>query len=392
VSTLRDRLEHEASGFVARRDAFDRVTKRVAHHRLVRRVGAGSVAVVVSLVAVAVLLRVAQLAPAPPVSTPTPVPTPTETPSALPYEGLRIGARVRTDGWNLVADGFGVHVAGAGSLQNVDPRTGQAAQPARIGTWDYDFTVLGRYGDGSVWVASGQELWFVGGSPEYAVGRHYDLSGLGYLHAIYQASPSAGGGTWLAISANSQHRALIAEFDPDSGRIIRRFDAGSGAYMITDSDGFIVTSVASGRAAILRINPRTGQVATKHLSRTPQGLAATEGRVWWTSGGGAVNCVEVETLTDCGSVYIPRAAALAGDGSRLWVLSVTGSKKAGTYVPDPSEPATVTLMNGLTGDVLAGPLPLPEFTPASFSSYDGHAWVGFHDTGTVVRIDRDRAG
>jgi hypothetical protein len=284
-----------------------------------------------------------------------------------------------------MADGFGVHVAGGGTLQNVDPRTGQSSGVTRIGTWDYDFTTLGRLGEGSLWLASGRDLWFIGGSPNYAVGRRYDLSRLGYLVSVHEASHSAGGGTWLTIAANNQHRALIAEFDPDSGKVIRKFDAGGGVGPVTDSDGFIVAMAGPG---IVRINPRTGQVAEKHLSSAPQGFAATGGEVWWTSSGGTVNCVEIKTLTDCGTVEIPRASSLSSDGSRLWVLSATGSKRVGIYVPDPSRPATVTLMNGTTGEVLAGPLALPKYTPASLTSYNGHAWVGFHDTGTVVRVDR----
>ena len=229
---------------------------------------------------------------------------------------------------------------------------------------------------------------FIGGSPEYAVGRQYDLSALGYIVSVYQASPSAGGGTWLAIAGDNQHGAFIAEFDPDSGTIIRRFDAGGGVGPITDSDGFII---ARARTGLIRIDAATGHVATKNLNPSPQGIAAVDGHIWWTSGGGAVNCVELETWTDCGTVYIPRAGLLSSDGPRLWVLSATGSRKAGIYIPDPSQPATVTLMNGESGDVLAGPVDLPHHTPASLTSYDGHAWVGFHDSGVVVRVDRDKS-
>ena len=50
---------------------------------------------------------------------------------------------------------------------------------------------------------------------------------------------------------------------------------------------------------------------------------------------------------------------------------------------------TVTLVNGGTGEVLAGPLSLPasEHTPGTIFAFNGHAWIGFHDTGTLVRID-----
>jgi hypothetical protein len=72
--------------------------------------------------------------------------------TVLPYAGLSIGPRASTDGWVVMADGFGINVAGGGTLQNVDPKTGQKGNVARIGTWDYDFTTLGRLGEGSLWL------------------------------------------------------------------------------------------------------------------------------------------------------------------------------------------------------------------------------------------------
>jgi hypothetical protein len=48
----------------------------------------------------------------------------------------------------------------------------------------------------------------------------------------------------------------------------------------------------------------------------------------------------------------------------------------------------VTLIDAVTGKVLGGPLVLPDSTPASISAYNGHAWIGFHDTGRLLRIDR----
>jgi hypothetical protein len=317
----------------------------------------------------------------------SPATQPSPSPStALPNQSLGIGSRTPTDGWVVMADGFGVHVAGGGTLQNVDPETGRSSEVARIGSWDYDFATLGRYGEGSLWLTSGHDLWFVGGSPHYAIGRRYDLHSLGYLGSVHQASPSAGGGTWIAATGDRHASGLIAELDPDSGAILRRFVARGGSGTITDAGGFIVAQTGNG---VLRIDPRTGLETTKRLVVSPGGLAVSDDRIWWTSGRGAINCLSVDSLTDCGTVYAPRATALSSDGTRLWVLSATGSRRTGTYVPDPSQPATVTLMNGDTGDVVAGPLELPHHTPASLTSYGGHAWVGFHDAQDVLRIDVD---
>lgn len=273
-----------------------------------------------------------------------------------------------------MADGFGVHVSGGGTIQNVDPQTGKSSKVAQIGSWDYDFTHLGRYGEGSLWLASGHDLWFIGGSPNYAIGRRYDLHRLGYLGLVLQASRSAGGGTWVSATGDKRHRGVLAELDPNTGAIIRRFDPTGASEAITEAGRFIVASTGSG---VVRIDPRTGRMATKHLVVTPQGLAATGDRIWWTSIGGAVSCLLVRDLTPCGIVDIPQATSLSSDGRRLWVLS-----------GGPSHRATVTLMNGETGGVLAGPLELPYHPPASITSYDGHAWIGFHDAQVVVRVDR----
>ncbi len=298
---------------------------------------------------------------------------------------LIIGARSRTDGWVVMADGFGVHVAGGGTLQNPDLETGQSSEVAHIGSWDYDFSRLGRYGEGSLWLASGHDLWDIAGSPQYVISQQYDLHRLGYLSGILQASPAAGGGTWVGATGDGRPGGLIAELDPDSGSIIRRFIVRGGPGAITEADGFIIVTTGSG---ILRLNPRTGRATTKHLGVFPQGIAATRDRVWWVGSGDVINCLLMPELTDCGTVEVPRASILSGDARRLWVLSQTGSRDPSIYLPDPSEPTTVTLVDGLTGDIIAGPVAIHHHTPASLTSFNGHAWVGFHDDEEVVRIDR----
>jgi len=306
-----------------------------------------------------------------------PTEQPTTSPSeAPPTQELRVGARTHTDGWVVMADGFGVHVAGGGTLQNIDLRRGRSHEVDKIGGWDYDFTTLGRLGEGSLWLASGHELWFIGGSPRYAIGRRYDLHRLGYLGRVYQADPAAGGGTWIGASGDKRRSGLLVEFNPDSGSIIRRFQTRGTPGVIADADGSIIVETEGG---VLRINPRTGSERMKHLIVSPGGFAVSGDRIWWTSGGAAVNCMLVETLTACGTVYLRGATVLSSDGRLLWVIS-----------GNPAKPATIALLDGTSGDVLAEPIELPHHTPASLTSYDGHAWVGFHDAEAVVRIDRSR--
>lgn len=95
-----------------------------------------------------------------PTGSPTPIVSPAQTPSpqALPYDGLEVTSEQKAGGWTVLADAFGVWVAGAGTLTLVDPKTG-ATSPAGAGPWDYDFTVLAGYGDGPVFLGSGTTLW-----------------------------------------------------------------------------------------------------------------------------------------------------------------------------------------------------------------------------------------
>jgi len=284
-----------------------------------------------------------------------------------------------------MADGFGVHVAGGGTLQNLDLETGQSSEVAHIGSWDYDFSRLGRYGEGSLWLASGHDLWDIAGSPQYVISQQYDLHRLGYLSGILQASPAAGGGTWVGATGDGRPGGLIAELDPDSGSLIRRFIIRDGPGTITEADGYVIATTGSG---ILRLNPRTGRARPQHIGVFPQGVASTRDRIWWVGDGDVINCLLMPALAACGRVRLPRASMLSGDGSRLWVLSETGSRDPSIYLPDPSEPTTVTLVDGMTGDIIAGPVAIHHHTPASFTAYDGHAWIGFHDDEEVIRIDR----
>src|SRR5439155_1618243 len=139
-------------------------------------------------------------------------------------------------------------------------------------------------------------------------------------------------------------------------------------------------------------DPVTGQ--TMSIPGIDPNSMVGVGHDLWVAEGDHVHCIDAALpAADCPGIEIPRAAALAADGAclpqgvgrygacRLWVLSGTGSKSSSSYVPDPKQPATVTLVDARTGDVLGGPLPLPDVTPATISALDGHAWIAFHDTG-----------
>lgn len=294
-----------------------------------------------------------------------------------PATELRIGLDTIAGGWVVLPDSFGIWVAGAGTLSEVDQDTGEVRQTGR-GTWDYDYVQLARYGEGTIFLASGRTLWEIAARSGTVLQR-LDLDRLGYVDAVL-STPS---GTW--VTASTAHAGVLAKIDLDTGDVLDRFEVGQGSHQLVNSAGYLVVgSQDSERPSVLRVDPRTG--ATTPMPGGPGSIAAVASRLWIASEGELL-CVDTVDLASCGKIHIPRAASLASDGARLWVLSSTGSSSSSIYEPDPDQPSTVTLLDGVTGQIVAGPLALPSITPATISAFQGHAWIGFHEDGRVIRID-----
>jgi hypothetical protein len=389
LKDLREDLEQRAARFTADHDSFDRVMDRVARRRLARRISTGIVSFVIAFAALAGLWSATRPASVP-VGTPTPTsvtPTPARPQQPLPHDGLEITSSQRVGGWIVLADASGVRVAGAGTLTLVNPETGSMA-PAGQGQWDYDYAVLAEYGQGTVFLASGTTLSEL--ALDGTVLRRFDLGELGYLDAVHFSSFD-GGSLWVAGSGPPTGGNAVARVDVDSGRILERYPVGQGLHQITDAGGYLFVASRNSSHAIVRIDLRTGAVGNgPDVWSGWLSIVGIRDRLW-VEEGDVVHCIEATDFAPCGDmgeIRIPRAEQLAADGPFLWVLSGTGSKRGSVYVPDPKQPATVTLVDGMTGAVLGGPVALPDTTPATISGYGGHAWVGFHDTGGLVEIDR----
>jgi hypothetical protein len=303
--------------------------------------------------------------------------TPRTDEPAPPHEVLRIGQDTKVGGWVVLPEWFGVWVAGGGTLFEIDQKTGEARQTGR-GRWDYDYVQLARLGEGAIFLASGKTLSEVDARSGTIIQR-LDLGHIGYVDALLYTRS----GTW--VTASTAHGGVLAKIDLDTGEALDRIEIGQGVHQLVKSAGYLfVGSLDPEKPSVLRVDPRTG--ATTPMP-TGQGSIAGVGSRLWVASNGQVDCVDAIDLTSCGGVHIPRAVSLASDGSRLWVLSFTGSTSSSLYEPDPDQPATVSLLDGVSGEIVGGPLALPSYTPATISAFQGHAWIGFHDEGRVVRID-----
>jgi hypothetical protein len=291
---------------------------------------------------------------------------------------LRISERVDGRGWVVLPTPTETWVAGGGQLFEVD---GGEVRSVASGNWDYDFVQLGEAEGGTVLIASGTTLWHFDPRSGTFLDR-FDLGELGYLDAVL----STNSGMWVAASGGKTN--VLASIDLDSGRVLQRFPIGQGLHQLAASAGYLFVASRSSEDAVVRIDPETGEVVNVPA---PEGSMVVIGTRVWVAWDG-VKCIDAISLTPCGEVPVERATTLASDGDVLWVLSATGSKDPSTYLPDPDQPATVTMLDGDTGQVLAGPLALHEHTPSTIAAGGGSAWIGSHDTGTIVRIDACEPG
>jgi hypothetical protein len=303
-------------------------------------------------------------------------PNPAASEAPPPLE-LRIGLDVDADGWVVLPEWFGVWVAGGGTLSEIDQDSGEVRRTG-TGRWDYDHVQLARYGEGTILLATGSTLWSLNASSGVVVQRN-DLEHLGSLDAVINTRS----GTWVAASEHDG--GVLARIDLDTGAASRRIRIGHGRHEIVRSAGYlVVASQDSTRPGVVRVDPRTGEKMTLRWST---GSIASVGYRVWVATGEHVHCIDVLDGTSCGVAPVPGAVSVASDGAGLWVLSATGSTSTSTYQPDPDRPATVTLIDGVNGELMGGPLALPSITPATISAFEGHAWIGFHDGGRVIRID-----
>jgi WD40 repeat protein len=301
---------------------------------------------------------------------------PTMSRSPQPFqEILRIGLDVTAGGWVVLPEWSGVWVAGGGTLSEIED-SGRVRITGR-GRWDYDYVQMARYGEGSILLASGTTLWTLDANSGGVIDR-LDLGDVGYVDAVL----STRSGTWIAASGNDG--GVLARLDDGTGDVLQAIRIGDGRHELIGSIGYLVVSSHGAAASgVVRVDRHTGATAT--LSEDPGSIASVGSRIW-IAADDHVRCVDVVDLSSCGEIAIPRVASLASDGARLWVLTFTGSSSGSSYLPDEEQPATVTLVDGVNGQIVAGALPLPSFTPATISAFDGHAWVGFHDDGRVLRI------
>jgi hypothetical protein len=277
-----------------------------------------------------------------------------------------------------VAAGFGsVWVVAPQQILRVDSATGQIAAAIPFSGDVY----------GSVAV-SPDAVWASGGGAEIvkldpATNKiSMTVSAGGNVHALLADE----GSIWASTSSNGGQLVGFREAD---GTPIGRIQAPVGPLQL--SAGAIL--VLSPSPVV--VNPKN--LAVKPLNiHLPGSAVADDGSFWSIAPSTAdatnnrVERIDPESGDVLASLEIPRAGALSADSAGIWVLSVPGSKSDEVYIPDPSQPAFVTLIDPGTNEPISDRISVDR-TPAEISAANGTLWITHFDTGVLTKIERSGA-
>jgi hypothetical protein len=308
------------------------------------------------------------------------LPDPPRTP---PQRGEAVDVPLRADTFRLepgitgVATGFGsVWVVGPQQISRLDPTSGRAV------------ALIPFSGDAHGRIAAGSDaMWATDGGPSVAkIDPTTDeviatLSVGGNVGGL----TSGGGDVWISTAESDAER--LFRIHPGDAAIVDEVRAPVGSLLFTAGSVWILTGVD-----VLRVDPAT--MAVDRLELPVQGPATViDGYVWLISEGdlrdpndSTVVKIDAETGDVLATVAVPRAAGIAADESGVWVLSAPGSTSNELYIPDPSRPGFVTLIDPVTAVVTSKPT-FVDIIPASLAVGESGFWISHYDTGVLTRVE-----
>ena len=297
-------------------------------------------------------------------------------------------ARVRLDrsfsgSLNAIGAGAGaVWVAGQGALLRIDPQTNRVV--ATIPT-----PLTGQYasiafGEGAVWVTSGQDDGVV-----YRVdpAANRVTAAIGVPGGAFGIVVAAGT-VWVTQYLPEADPGIVARIDARSNRLRSPVEVPNMPGMIRYGlDAVWVTS----RFTVSRIDPHSG-VVTQPLHRVGDVRAVGAGSLWGTfadsEGDFGVQRIDPGIGRVVATIRIRCCAVMAFGLGTLWLAGL----EEPTVTPGGNEPARpkpprLYRIDPATNRVLGRPVPLPGGAPTALAVGDGAVWVAEQDGKTLTRFN-----
>lgn len=242
-------------------------------------------------------------------------------------------------------------------------------------------------GAGSIWLApTGSPLLRIDPSTNRVIARiplgaerHGDPRPLGGGVAF------AAGRVWVSRDSN-QPRGDVISVNPRTNQAAARpVTVGSGPGTVVSAFGSLwvenTSIVVGGNAppqtypAMSRIDPRDRRVTTEPFSGTP---ATGFGSLWVGQSpgtdGAAVLRVNPATGQTLAQIDVPRVVAIASGGGRVWAIAYPRSRSAATFQPI-KDTAALWQIDPRTNRVIGKPIHLPLTQPDAIVVADRQLWI-----------------
>lgn len=363
---------------------LETVGRRITRRRWTRTAAIAASVIVVTLgvgIPIALLSSLGSTQPdsvTPPVGS-TPVASAAHSNSATPQpatDRLSLSRFKLEPGITGVAFGFGsLWVAQPQEIDRLDAKTGEVT--ARIPFRSDDYGTL-TVTSTAVWVTNGTES-----VSEIDPSRESIVSKIA-VGGMIRGLTADGNDVWVSSTADGGSVSRISSTD---GTVVASAPIPSGELVYSDGLLWVLQG-----GSVLGLDPVT---LAQHVEpiKVEGPSTVADGSIWSISlgqqydvSGADVIQTDITSGAVLSSTQVPRAGDVVTDSSGVWVLSAPGSKSDTLYIPDPDQPARVTLLDPKTGQEIAESIAVDN-TPARVAVGGGSFWVSHYDTGTVSRIE-----
>ena len=255
------------------------------------------------------------------------------------------------------------------------------------------------FGAGSIWLApTGSQLLRIDPSNNRVVASvRLGATDHGRVRVLGGGVAFAAGRVWVSRDSNQPRGDVISVNPRTDQAAATSITVGSGPGTVVSGFGSLwvenTSVVVGGNAppqtypAISRIDPRSRRVTTESFS----GLAATGfGSLWvgQTNPGSdeaailRVNPATGETLA---RIDVPRVVGVASGGGRVWAISYPRSRSASTFQPIKGT-AALWQIDPQTNRVIGKPVHLSLIQPDSIVVSDGQLWIADYQSGKVIHF------
>jgi len=255
------------------------------------------------------------------------------------------------------------------------------------------------FGAGSIWLAPTgfSELLRIDPSSNRVVAKiRLGVADHGRMSSLGGGVAFTAGRVWVSRVSNGPRGDVISVNPITNQADGPPIPVGSGPDTVVSGFGSLWvdnTSVILGTntppriyPAVSRIDPLTRRATTEPFSGMP---ATAFGSLWVqandASNDAAIVRVNPATGQTIARIDVPRVIGIASGGGRVWAISYPRSRSASTFLPIKGT-AALWQIDPRTNRIIGKPIHLPLTQPVSIVVSDGQLWIADYQSGKVIHF------